>query len=207
MSTELIEMRVLFAHGLWSAPGGSKPTYMREVLGWDVLCPDMRRNGWSLSSQALTIRQELESSKSYDILIGSSFGALAIAKAVEGDQRDLRLALLAPAFGVYETLASQIGDTAMRAWREEGVRSFTPPGWDEEVILPWSFMEDAMVCGWPPLQHRIVILHGREDEVVPVENSHKAIRGSVNTHLVEVDDGHRLANSLDKLPDLVSMVL
>ena len=200
-------MRVLFAHGLWSAPGGSKPTYMREILGWDVVCPDMRRNGWSVSSQALTVRQELESSESFDILIGSSFGALAIANAIEGYEGDSRLALLAPAFGVYDTLASQIGDQAMEMWREDGVRSFIPPDWEEEVLLPWSFMEDALACGWPVLQHRTVILHGRGDDVVPVENSYKASRESEVTDLVEVDDGHRLAESLDMLPDLVSMVL
>ena len=200
-------MRVLFAHGLWSAPGGSKPTYMKEILGWDVVCPDMRRNGWSVSSQALTVRQELESSESFDILIGSSFGALAIANAIEGYEGDSRLALLAPAFGVYDTLASQIGDQAMEMWREDGVRSFIPPDWEEEVLLPWSFMEDALACGWPVLQHRTVILHGRGDDVVPVENSYKASRESEVTDLVEVDDGHRLAESLDMLPDLVSMVL
>jgi len=200
-------VRVLFAHGLWSAPGGSKPTYMKEILGWDVVCPDMRRNGWSVSSQALTVRQELESSGSFDILIGSSFGALAIANAIEGYEGDSRLALLAPAFGVYDTLASQIGDQAMEMWREDGVRSFIPPDWEEEVLLPWSFMEDALACGWPVLQHRTVILHGRGDDVVPVENSYKASRESGTTDLVEVDDGHRLAESLDMLPDLVSMVL
>ena len=200
-------MRVLFAHGLWSAPGGSKPTYMKEVLGWDVVCPDMRRNGWSVSSQALTVRQELESSGSFDILIGSSFGALAIANAIEGYEGDSRLALLAPDFGVYDTLASQIGDHAMEMWRESGVRSFIPPDWEEEVLLSWSFMEDALACGWPVLQHRTVILHGRGDDVVPVENSYKASRESEATDLVEVDDGHRLAESLDMLPDLVSMVL
>ena len=200
-------MRVLFAHGLWSAPGGSKPSYMKEVLGWDVVCPDMRRNGWGVSSQALTVRQELESSGSFDILIGSSFGALAIANAVEGYEGDLRLALLAPAFGVYGTLASQIGDRSMEMWKADGVRSFIPPDWEEEVLLPWSFMEDALACGWPVLQHRTVILHGRGDDVVPVENSYKASRESEATDLVEVDDGHRLAESLDMLPDLVSMVL
>ena len=46
--------------------------------------PRLFRAGWSVSSQALTVRQELESSGSFDILIGSSFGALAIANAVEG---------------------------------------------------------------------------------------------------------------------------
>ncbi|MFL2953221.1 MAG: hypothetical protein CBD52_004345 [Euryarchaeota archaeon TMED192] len=200
-------MRILFAHGLWSAPDGSKPAYMKEVLGWDVVCPDMRRNGWSISSQTLTIRQELESHRSFDVLIGSSFGALAIANAVEEYEGDFRLALLAPAFGVYETLASQIGDPSMQTWKEDGVRSFMPPGWVEEVQLPWSFMEDALSCGWPTLQHRTAILHGRGDDVVPVENSYRASEISETTDLVEVDDGHRLAESLDMLPELISMVL
>ena len=200
-------MRILFAHGLWSAPDGSKPAYMKEVLGWDVVCPDMRRNGWSISSQTLTIRQELESHRSFDVLIGSSFGALAIANAVEEFEGDFRLALLAPAFGVYETLASQIGDPSMQTWKEDGVRSFMPPGWVEEVQLPWSFMEDALSCGWPTLQHRTAILHGRGDDVVPVENSYRASEISETTDLVEVDDGHRLAESLDMLPELISMVL
>ena len=179
---------------------------MKEILGWDVVCPDMRRNGWSISSQALTIRQELESPGSFDVLIGSSFGALAIANAVEEYEGDFRLALLAPAFGVYDTLASQIGDSSMETWREDGVRSFIPPDW-EEVLLPWSFMEDALSCGWPALQHRTAILHGRGDDVVPVENSYRASAISETTDLVEVDDGHRLADSLDMLPGLVSMVL
>ena len=200
-------MRILFAHGLWSAPDGSKPAYMKEILGWDVVCPDMRRNGWSISSQTLTIRQELESHRSFDVLIGSSFGALAIANAVEEYEGDFRLALLAPAFGVYETLASQIGDPSMQTWKEDGVRSFMPPGWVEEVQLPWSFMEDALSCGWPTLQHRTAILHGRGDDVVPVENSYRASEISETTDLVEVDDGHRLAESLDMLPELISMVL
>ena len=180
---------------------------MKEVLGWDVVCPDMRRNGWSISSQTLTIRQELESHRSFDVLIGSSFGALAIANAVEEYEGDFRLALLAPAFGVYETLASQIGDPSMQTWKEDGVRSFMPPGWVEEVQLPWSFMEDALSCGWPTLQHRTAILHGRGDDVVPVENSYRASEISETTDLVEVDDGHRLAESLDMLPELISMVL
>jgi hypothetical protein len=40
-----------------------------------------------------------------------------------------------------------------------------------------------------------------------VKNSYRASATSETTDLVEVDDGHRLADSLDMLPGLVSMVL
>ena len=43
--------------------------------------------------------------------------------------------------------------------------------------------------------------------MVPLENSYKACRNSNTTDIVEVDDGHRLAESLNMLPDLVSMIL
>ena len=38
-------MRVLFAHGFEGGPEGSKPTYMRDVLGWDVTSPGDVRSG------------------------------------------------------------------------------------------------------------------------------------------------------------------
>ena len=44
-------MRVLFAHGFEGGPEGSKPTYMREVLGWDVTSPVMSDLGWTIRNQ------------------------------------------------------------------------------------------------------------------------------------------------------------
>ena len=44
-------MRVLFAHGFEGGPEGSKPTYMREALGWDVTSPVMSDLGWTIKNQ------------------------------------------------------------------------------------------------------------------------------------------------------------
>lgn len=47
-----------------------------------------------------------------------------------------------------------------------------------------------------PTQDRIVVIHGRDDDVVPLD----AVRSFLKDHLievVEVDDGHRLAQSQD----------
>lgn len=200
-------LRILFCHGLWSHPGGSKHQYMESELGWEVNSLEMRQNGWNLSSQVRTVQEAINANRSYDVLMGSSFGGLAIANAVQGLSEDLRLVLLAPAFGVYDTLAKQIGDAELDAWKKDGHKTFLPPGWEEEVRIRWSFMEDASEASWPKLTHRTVILHGTNDDVVPIENSRAAMRSSPIMELVEVDDGHRLAESLEFLQDVVAMVL
>ena len=75
------------------------------------------------------------------------------------------------------------------------------------MTIPWSFMEDARRLGWPEVNHRTVILHGLRDDVVPIENSRVFMRSSPLVEIVEVDDGHRLGESLELLRDVVSMVV
>ena len=198
---------MLFCHGLWSFPGGTKPQYMQNELGWEVISLEMRRNGWELSSQVRTVREAIDNNGPFDLLMGSSFGGLAIANAVKGHSEDLRLVLLAPAFGVYDTLSRHIGDSELEEWKKAGVKTFLPPGWEEDVTIPWSFMEDARRLGWPEVNHRTVILHGLRDDVVPIESSRVFMRSSPLVEIVEVDDGHRLGESLELLRDVVSMVV
>lgn len=40
---------------------------------------------------------------------------------------------------------------------------------------------------------RIVVVHGRQDETVPIEDSRSLVKGTA-AKLIEVDDGHRLSN-------------
>jgi dipeptidyl aminopeptidase/acylaminoacyl peptidase len=56
---------------------------------------------------------------------------------------------------------------------------------------------------WPELAHPTVILHGTEDDVVPIENSRKVAAGSELVELVEIEDGHRMLKSLDHLASAV----
>ena len=201
-------MRVLFAHGLWSSPGGSKPNYLKEVCKWDVFACDMRRYGWSIKDQERAIVDSIEEEGPFEVLIGSSFGALAIANAASRmDGLDLRLVLLAPAFGVYDTLSGSVGPEEMDRWKENGHRTFQPPDWEDEVILEWSFMQDAIEMGWPEIRHRTVIIHGINDEVVPIDNSREVASSNPEVELIEVVDGHRLADSLDIVPGAVEMCL
>lgn len=201
-------MRVLFAHGLWSSPGGSKPVFLKEICKWDVLACDMRAFGWSIKDQENAIISSIGEEGPFDVLIGSSFGALAIANAASRmPGSDLRLVLLAPAFGVFETLSRSIGTVEMGLWRSNGSRTFHPPDWEKPVILDWSFMEDADEMGWPEINHKTVIIHGTNDDVVPIESSRSMAESNPSIEILEAMDGHRLADSLDLIPEAVERCL
>ncbi len=44
-------LKVLWAHGLEGRANGSKPTYLIEEYGWEVVSPEMAANGWTISDQ------------------------------------------------------------------------------------------------------------------------------------------------------------
>lgn len=192
-------MRVTFAHGLWSGPESSKVAWMRSQ-GWEVVAIDMRMYGWDQASQTKAVLETIDEHGPFDLLIGSSFGGLATANAAaQRPDLDLRLLLLAPAFGYPELVASTLGDEAMKTWEFSGSHAFHPPGWEEAVVLPWSFFEAARPLAWPALPHPTVILHGTEDDVVPVENSRRAALENPHVIVQEVADNHRLHASLPHL--------
>ena len=61
-------MRILFAHGFEGGPSGSKPTYMREDLGWEVTSPIMSELGWDIESQTKVLLRCIDEN---DLVIGS----------------------------------------------------------------------------------------------------------------------------------------
>ena len=44
-------VRVLFAHGFEGTPDGSKPTYMADEFGWEVVSPMMSELGWTIEQE------------------------------------------------------------------------------------------------------------------------------------------------------------
>lgn len=200
-------MRVTFAHGLWSDPDSSKAAWMRQQ-GWEVVALDMRKYGWDQASQTNVVLEAIDEMGPFDVLIGSSFGGLATANAAaQRPEHNLRLVLLAPAFGYPDLVAETLGEEAMAAWKDNDAHEFLPPGWDKAVVLPWSFVEAAQALAWPDLPHPTAILHGSGDDVVPLANSQTAQKANPHVHLEVVDDNHRLHGSLEHLPALVDRVL
>lgn len=180
---------------------------MREQ-GWDVVALDMRALGWDQAAQTRVVLDAIDQHGPFDVLIGSSFGGLATANAAAlRPEADLRLVLLAPAFGYDALVAQTLGEHGMDAWEKKGEHTFHPPGWSETVVMPWSFVEVARTHSWPSISHRTAILHGSEDDVVPLANSEQMASKHEHVSLHVVEDGHRLHKSFGELISLTRLVM
>ena len=201
-------MKILFAHGLEGSPNGSKPTWMKESLDWEIICPEMSNNGWTIADQTEVIAKAIAENEDIDIIMGSSYGGLAIANASERfAERNLRMVLLAPAFGLAENFRSITGEPGLIEWKNTGSSQYFHHGFGHEVEFGWDFITSADEMSWPNLHHPTIILHGSQDEIVPIKSSRKVSESNELVELIEVEDGHRLADSLHFIPLAVQRVL
>ena len=90
---------LIWAHGLWGSPNGSKVTAIRES-GIEVLSPDF--NNMELDER-VDILNELVS-KEEVVLVGSSYGGLACALVAQQQPKQVKgMLLLAPALHLPES--------------------------------------------------------------------------------------------------------
>ena len=194
-------MRVLFAHGFEGGPSGSKPTYMREVLGWEVTSPIMSGLGWDIESQTKVLLRCIDE-HDFDLVIGSSMGGLAAANASSMRRdSDFRLLLIAPAFGLCDSWEG-LSEDELADWKNSGFRTYR--GFELEIDLDWSFMEAAESMSWPEVAHHTTIVHGSKADVVSLSVSETVSSISERVELVVMDDGHRMKKCLPKLESLAS---
>tara|TARA_B100000214_G_scaffold102237_1_gene71434 strand:+ start:1553 stop:3259 length:1707 start_codon:yes stop_codon:yes gene_type:complete len=166
---------------------------MKEALGWEVTAPKMSELGWSIANQTEVLTRLIDE-KEFDIVIGSSMGGLAAANASSmRPDEDFVLILMAPAFGLAENWEG-MEDTGRNAWKTTGERRYT--GFELDIMLPWEFMEAAEKMSWPIPLHPTAIMHGKNDEVVPISFSRKVEKECSNVTLHEFDDTHRLKDSM-----------
>jgi pimeloyl-ACP methyl ester carboxylesterase len=162
---------------------------MAEVLGWEVTSPVMSAKGWNIGQETQVLLDLIDANE-YDIVAGSSMGGLAAANASAlRPDADFSLLLIAPAFGLADLWRTGMPAAQMDAWKTTGSIAYHHHGFGHHIELPWDFMEAADKLSWPTLNHPTVILHGTDDDVVPIENSRK-VPGVVA--LLEIEDGHRM---------------
>jgi len=130
-------------------------------------------------------------------LIGSSLGGYLSALQASQDPRITRLVLLAPAFRLFDRWNTRLTPAELADWRGVGLEV------DHYVTndrrrLGWQFHEGA--AGLPPFPEVKVpalVIAGRRDESIPLEDIEAWVARTPTARLVVVDDGHELSGSLE----------
>ncbi|HUJ57808.1 MAG TPA: YqiA/YcfP family alpha/beta fold hydrolase [Kofleriaceae bacterium] len=194
---------ILYLHGFASGPGSTKGVAFERhfaARGIAVRRLDLRVPSFPhlrLSAMLATVRAAITGDV---VLIGSSLGGLAAARAAEREPRVRALILLAPAFQLAARWRAQLGP-AWDAWRASGWREVTDYTTGQPARVDFGFVEEvaAIDVGWPDVRAPTLILHGRGDDVVPAAQSRQFAAGRPNVRLIELDDGHELVASLPRL--------
>jgi uncharacterized protein len=202
--------RWLYLHGFASGPASSKGMAVASryaTLGVAVERLNLRLpsfEGLRLSTMIDAVRGAIGGERERAVLFGSSLGGLTASRVAERDARVCALVLLAPAFRLMERWRQRLGEDGWRAWEEVGWLEVDDYAEKKRARVDFGFARDAIEAdagggGWPDVRVPTLIVHGVRDEVVDVELSRAWANGKRHVRLVEVDDGHELAASIDRI--------
>jgi pimeloyl-ACP methyl ester carboxylesterase len=176
--------------------------------GIDLLLPDLNRPSFRKLSAAAMLAHLDAMHEIYGRprwrLIGSSLGGWLAARWAElHPERVEALVLLCPAFDLTNRWPALLPDDGLARWRRDG--SLPLP--DAEgclVDVHFGFYEEMMTQpAFPRVGCPTTIVHGTEDDRVPIELSRQYASEHPNAHLVEVPDGHDLLASLPAIEQAV----
>jgi uncharacterized protein len=199
-----VSLPILYLHGFASGPTSSKARIFAErlsALGRTVAVPALDGGDFrnlTLTGQLQVIEKEAAGRACQ--LIGSSLGGyLAALYAARHPEVD-RVVLLAPAFGFARRWGQSLGLDALDEWQRTGVRKVMHYGLGGESEIGWRLMEDAALYEeQPAIAQPALILHGIQDDVVPVEASRAFASGRANVTLREYDSDHQLLDVVDEM--------
>ncbi len=200
-------MRFIYLHGFASSPKSGKVVYLRDRLadlGISLEVPDLNQGDFSHLTITRQLRQ-VEALFPLDgtpiTLIGSSLGGLTSAWLGQQHSQVQRLVLLAPAFGFLAHWLPKLGEEQLRKWQTSGYLSVEHYGEGRSLPLHYAFIEDAHQYQETPLLRPVptLILHGRRDEVIPIQASRDYASVRPWVKLIELDSDHALA---DVMPEI-----
>jgi pimeloyl-ACP methyl ester carboxylesterase len=197
-------MRIVYLHGFASSPQSGKACFFAErfrELGVPFVAPQLDEGnfeGLTIGGQLRVVEKAVGGEPV--VLMGSSLGgyiaALYAARSVQVD----KLVLLAPAFQFPTRWRARYSAEELELWRRRGTIPFFHYGFKEERDLGFQIVEDAQKYEDEPAFHQpALVLHGRKDDVVPVELSRAFAEGHPNVTLRLFDSGHELTDVLDQI--------
>ena len=196
---------IIYLHGFLSSAQGTKADYFgQQIMAYpEVTFRAIELNPTPRDFEFMTITGQINRLRQYVLdhqfesvsLIGSSLGGqVALHYAYRYGGVD-KLLLLAPAL-FYSV--SRYEPNELAQWQISGVRNLWHDGLQEEAPLRYQFHLDRLQYNHPVHPPApTVIIHGRNDDVVPITGSRQyASANPDNVTLIEFDSDHRLNDQL-----------
>lgn len=204
-------MNFAYLHGFASSSKSVKGRKLAERFGERGI--ELHRPDLNVPSfEELTYTGMVEAVTDYDeehgggepwSFIGSSMGGYVATRWAQfHPERVGRLLLLSPGFDMGDRWAEILGEQGMQDWEEEGSFLFFDPE-DKLAAVHWDLYADSVENHppYPEIDHPVRVLHGRDDEIVPVESSRVFVERTPGAELVLLEDNHKLRESVDEIAE------
>ncbi len=195
----------IYLHGLASSPRSTKARYLSDRLrdrGIDLIVPDLNNGDFSHLTLTRCIQQTIALlDGTPTTLIGSSLGGLTAAWVAQKQTAVCKVILLAPAFNFLQRGLQNLGEDAIADWKTSGYRQVYHYGSRQQVPLHYGFVEDLQCYDDRHLDRPVdtLILHGIDDEVIPIAESQNLARSRPWVRLIELPSDHALGNVLPEI--------
>ncbi|MFM7423910.1 MAG: YqiA/YcfP family alpha/beta fold hydrolase [Elainella sp.] len=197
----------IYLHGFSSSPHSTKAEYLRQQFlrqSQQIYIPDLNQGDFfhlSLSRQIQQVKALLSPEPDAEVgeavtLIGSSFGGLTAAWLGEICPQVDRLVLLAPAFQFLDHWLPRLGTAQIQAWQTTGSMLTYHYSAKQSLPLGYQFVTDLAQYDENLLQRPLptLILHGRQDDVIPIQASRDFATTRPWVKLIELDSDHALVD-------------
>lgn len=198
-------MQFIYLHGFASSPDSAKAKYLCDrfaTLQINLKTLDLNQGDFShltITRQINQVKAEFPPHPTPVTLIGSSLGGLTAAWVGEQQLQVQRLILLAPAFQFLSHWLPQLGEK-LQQWQKEQYLMVHHHREKYALPLSYEFVLDAAQYKDEQLSRPVptLILHGRQDEVIPIQASRDfAQRPWVQ--LIELNSDHALGNVMAEI--------
>ena len=208
-------MDYIYLHGFASSPNSAKAQYFRSAfaeLAIDLKIPDLNQGNFS----QLTITRQIEQilalfppNPTPVTLIGSSLGGLTVALLAEKSLQVQRLVLLAPAFEFLSHWLPQLGEAKLKQWQAEQQLMVYHYAEKRSLPLSYNFVIDAANYQDKLLLRPVptLILHGCDDEVIPITASRNFASSRPWVQLIELNSNHALADVMTQWQQIKSFII